>query len=73
MCRPADFPPYEAPSEGKADWPPAPANDVECWPFPCASYHETWPHRSGQDPCKCGCHWAEWGAELEATKQGKRR
>lgn len=34
----------------------APRTDDRCWPLPCRDYHETHAHRSGDDPCRCGCH-----------------
>jgi hypothetical protein len=27
-----------------------------CWPFPCRVYHDTFAHKSGEDPCACPCH-----------------
>lgn len=35
---------------------PPPATDDRCWPFPCRDYHDTYEHRTGEDPCACPCH-----------------
>jgi len=34
----------------------APRTDDDCWPFPCASWHELADHLDGTDPCACPCH-----------------
>jgi len=43
----------------------APRTAADCWPFPCASYHETWAHLEGEWPCECPCHRKAEPTELE--------